>query len=210
MPRKPVSYAQMMAAQRRESGRAVHDRDYRRQRRDASLDPVTAEADRLRSSGRWKRLRLVKLARDPLCEECLRHDVTAFAVDVDHETPVVELLAQGRRADVFDLAGLNSLCRSCHNQKTAREVAERSGRMRSGVVGCGQPCQSNGHAGALEPNGATHSDPNESVSRDAPDAREGRGEGSPPAREPLAGGALGPPLFSRVSPRFLEPPGVGP
>jgi 5-methylcytosine-specific restriction protein A len=123
VPHKPISYAQLMAAQRGDSARVASDREYSTRRRS---DPLQVEADRLRSSGRWKRLRLVKLSRDPVCEECLRHDVTEPAVDVDHEIPVVELLAQGRREAAFDLEALNSLCRACHCKKTAREVAARA------------------------------------------------------------------------------------
>ena len=124
MPMKPLSHAQRLAAARPDThGRVVSDRENHEQR---ALDPVQREADRLRGSGRWKRLRLVKLRQQPLCEECLRHDETRAACDVDHVVPVVELLRRGTPERVFALEGLQSLCRACHCQKTARELAARS------------------------------------------------------------------------------------
>lgn len=68
--------------------------------------------DSFYSGRRWRRVRLMKLARDPLCEEC-----GAAATDVDHVQP----RTQGG-AD-YDLANLSSLCHGCHSQKTNKERA---------------------------------------------------------------------------------------
>ena len=60
----------------------------------------------------WRKVRIQYLAEHPLCEDCLEHDKTTPAFDVDHKTP----LAQG--GERLDLRNLRSLCRRCHNKKT--------------------------------------------------------------------------------------------
>lgn len=62
----------------------------------------------------WGRLRLHKLALNPLCEECLTHDRVTVANEVDHILP----LAQG---GTNELTNLRSLCKPCHSRKTARQ-----------------------------------------------------------------------------------------
>lgn len=59
----------------------------------------------------WGRLRLAKLARDPLC--VLRHDrCCGMASQVDHVVPVRD------GGHPWDWANLQSVCQSCHSQKT--------------------------------------------------------------------------------------------
>ena len=72
------------------------------------------------STGTWQRLRLIKLATNPLCEACaLRGDLTE-ANTVDH------VLAIAKGGDPFPpLDGLMSLCASCHGEKT--RAVDRSG-----------------------------------------------------------------------------------
>lgn len=66
------------------------------------------------NSQQWRRLRKHKLAESPLCERCLPSVVPAVAVD--HRTPI------SRGGDPFpSLAGLASLCVSCHSVKTAED-----------------------------------------------------------------------------------------
>ena len=79
------------------------DRDYRAKRTDV------AEQAFYRSE-RWKRLRAWKLARDPLCEVCLKEGRTTPAAMVHHVTPVK---AGG---DPMAIDNLMSLCVSCHNR----------------------------------------------------------------------------------------------
>lgn len=62
----------------------------------------------------WRKLRLVKLQADPLCESCLALGITKAATDVDHKTPK----SQGGD-DSWD--NLQSLCGPCHSRKTATE-----------------------------------------------------------------------------------------
>lgn len=63
----------------------------------------------------WRRLRTLQLAREPLCRIHRARGETVSAVEVDHIVPK----AQGGR-DAFE--NLQSLCKSCHSAKTAREV----------------------------------------------------------------------------------------
>ena len=65
------------------------------------------------STARWQRLRLAKLAREPLCYACQLRGDTRPAVAVDH---VVAISAGGPAFPDFD--GLMSLCERCHNEKT--------------------------------------------------------------------------------------------
>ena len=60
--------------------------------------------------GRWQKVRSRKIKRDPMCEHCGK-----VAVDVDHITPIKQGGAQ------YDPANLQTLCRRCHNIKTAGE-----------------------------------------------------------------------------------------
>ena len=87
---------------------------------------------RLYDSIRWRQLRAVKLARSPMCEECLTMGRDVPATDVDH----VVAIANGGGA--LDLANLRSLCRKCHSRKTA-EMDRGFGnarRQRMRVRGC--------------------------------------------------------------------------
>ena len=58
------------------------------------------------------------LLRDPLCVECLAHNYTTEAVEVDHIKP----LAKGG-TDALD--NLQGLCKTCHDDKTVREKGHR-------------------------------------------------------------------------------------
>ena len=61
----------------------------------------------------WQRLRLAKLATNPLCYACELRGRAVQAVAVDH----VKAIKAG--GDPFPpLDGLTSLCERCHNEKT--------------------------------------------------------------------------------------------
>ena len=65
------------------------------------------------NTGRWRKLRAVKLAHDPLCYACELRGRVVVADTVDHMTAI---RAGG---DPFPpLEGLMSLCASCHSHKT--------------------------------------------------------------------------------------------
>ncbi len=102
-------------------GRADLDREYESRR---MLDPALAGARRIRATARWRRLRVMKLARDPLCEDCRAHGRGEPAVQVHH----VEGLAE--RPDLaFAWSNLASLCTRCH------ALREGEARRRGKAVG---------------------------------------------------------------------------
>ena len=64
----------------------------------------------------WKRVRSLKLSRDPLCEPCKREGRTMAATTVHHKLPLTE------RPDLaLDLENLESICASCHSRHHASE-----------------------------------------------------------------------------------------
>jgi 5-methylcytosine-specific restriction protein A len=105
--------------ERKRLGRRHLDADYEARRR---ADPALAFANNIRSSARWKRLRLLKLGHDPLCEDCREHGVTEPAAQVHHMIPVAE------RPDLaFDRDNLRSLCTTCHARREAEERRRQAG-----------------------------------------------------------------------------------
>ena len=77
---------------------------------------------RLITSKRWRELRAIKIARDPLCEDCLLDDRATLATEVHHIVPVenAHSLAEMERL-AFDYA---NLCKKCH-QKTHEHMHSR-------------------------------------------------------------------------------------
>lgn len=71
---------------------------------------------------RWERLRRMHLAGEPLCRMCLAQGRVTPAVLVDHIVPVRDGGA------VLDDDNLQSLCRVCHDAKTAEDVRRRTGK----------------------------------------------------------------------------------
>ena len=63
---------------------------------------------------RWERFRQMKLRREPMCEECRRQGRDTPATDVDH---IVSLARGGRHT----IENTQSLCHSCHSQKTVKQ-----------------------------------------------------------------------------------------
>lgn len=64
-------------------------------------------------------LRPAQLLREPFCRECAKHGLRILATRVDH---VKAHLGDWER--FTDRENLQSLCESCHNRKTAKEMAE--------------------------------------------------------------------------------------
>lgn len=85
----------------------------------------------------WQRLRLAKLAHDPLCFACQLRGQVTLARAVDH----VRSIKSG--GDAFPpLDGLMSLCDRCHNEKTGavdRPDRASSGRRFKGCDANGNP-----------------------------------------------------------------------
>jgi 5-methylcytosine-specific restriction protein A len=86
---------------------------------------------------RWHRLRRLKLAAVPLCEDCAAIGRAELARAVDHVVPV------RLGGEPFPpLSGLMSLCIPCHNAKTARGPeagAARTTKPRRGCDASGRP-----------------------------------------------------------------------
>ena len=64
---------------------------------------------------RWRKLRRWHLARNPLCEECLKMNRTVPAKHVDHIEP-----HRGDSVKFWNPDNLQSLCEMHSNQKTGR------------------------------------------------------------------------------------------
>jgi len=63
----------------------------------------------------WEKLRLAKLVDSPLCEECGRKGLVQAATEVHH----LDKVSDGNPV-LCRLDRLQSLCRWCHQAKTAR------------------------------------------------------------------------------------------
>ena len=72
--------------------------------------------DRWYSSPAWRKLREYWLSRNPLCAECKRNGEIVKADVVDHINP-----HKGDWEAFIDNENLQSLCKQCHDRKTAKE-----------------------------------------------------------------------------------------
>jgi 5-methylcytosine-specific restriction protein A len=82
------------------------------------MAPVVRDAPTqgLYGTRRWKSIRVLQLAKEPWCAECLRANIYTPATDVDH--------VERHHGDPikFFFGKRQSLCHSCHSRKTAGEV----------------------------------------------------------------------------------------
>jgi 5-methylcytosine-specific restriction protein A len=69
----------------------------------------------------WRRLRLIKLQADPLCEHCLNAGEVKAAVEVDHIKRFRDRLGRINHRLRLDIKNLQSLCTPCHARKTQAE-----------------------------------------------------------------------------------------
>jgi 5-methylcytosine-specific restriction endonuclease McrA len=201
---KPKSHAQLMHdADPARHGRRIFDADYNAMRR----TPGTASAalERLRSTNRWKQLRLHVLGREPLCRECLRHDVVRSAVAVDHVVAAANIVAQRGNEAFFDPKNLQPLCTACHAAKTAVERGAR--RVHSKVAASPMHAPENALRERCQINatGATQSDLFTPTSRGSTNHSNDAGEGVISGGLTHYGGRAPLPHFSRVSPPFARP-----
>jgi 5-methylcytosine-specific restriction protein A len=82
-----------------------------------SRDP---ESKRLYDSAVWRKLRRVKLARDPLCEMCREEGRVVAASHVHHRVEI-----RDNRELALDIDNLVSLCHSHHSQIHAQRAEHR-------------------------------------------------------------------------------------
>lgn len=67
---------------------------------------------------RWKKIRLLALARDQhLCVICRKHGTLSIGTEVDHIIPY-----QIKPRMAYDLENLQTLCHQCHTIKTAGDA----------------------------------------------------------------------------------------
>ncbi len=111
MPTRPLSHAQRQ-------GRRASDRTYDQTVRAAT--PALARAKQVRSSARWRRVRALVLASQPVCADIWGWHASegrvVLATQVDHITPLVQAPEMA-----YDTDGLQALCTACHAKKTALE-----------------------------------------------------------------------------------------
>lgn len=77
---------------------------------------------RLYESAEWRSLRAMQLEKTPLCEKCYLNGRITRAEICDHR---VEIKDGGGELDADNL---QSLCRACHNKKTAIERIKRNNK----------------------------------------------------------------------------------
>lgn len=80
----------------------------------------TTVNEHIYQSAKWRKLRARKANDSPLCETCLTYNIIKPVDIVDHIKPVLDY---PKLAYVY--SNLQSLCHQCHNEKTAKETAER-------------------------------------------------------------------------------------
>jgi len=98
----------------------LEERDKRARQAHYNKTARDTEAQSLYESPEWRTLRALHIKRNPLCEKCFERGRITPAVIVDHK---VEIKDGGGRLDADNL---QSLCRACHNKKTAQERAKRN------------------------------------------------------------------------------------
>lgn len=94
--------------------KGVDDRQYNSTKRNNDLATVY-------NRKAWKMVRMQALVRDDfMCVHCRLRGVDTIATEVDH---IIEI--QDDVTLAYELSNLQSLCRSCHMKKTAKEVKKR-------------------------------------------------------------------------------------
>lgn len=73
------------------------------------------------NSRTWRKIRAAYLQDNPDCVQCKRDDVVTPANVVDHIKPITE---GGHRTD---RSNLQSMCKPCHDKKSASEGARQRG-----------------------------------------------------------------------------------
>lgn len=66
----------------------------------------------------WRKLVAIQREREPLCREHLKRGEAVQKDEVDHIVPKA-------LGGIDDFSNFQSLCKSCHSAKTAREVLHR-------------------------------------------------------------------------------------
>ena len=67
------------------------------------------------NSTKWRKLRKLFVAQNPVCVHCEQKGFTTAVAEVDHIVPI------RLGGDPYDFNNLQSLCKSCHARKSAKE-----------------------------------------------------------------------------------------
>lgn len=108
MPKKPDYYHPRNMAKRPSGWQLLREREGRANNTQAGY------------GANWRKLRLMTLAREPLCRMCMANGRTEPATQVDHITPL-------RQGGTNIAENLQALCARCHMRKTARETQPKLG-----------------------------------------------------------------------------------
>lgn len=69
------------------------------------------------NSARWRELRRIKLADNPICELCEAEGRTTLATDVHHKQSFMDFLdPETRKVMAYSYGNLMSLCDECHSR----------------------------------------------------------------------------------------------
>lgn len=86
------------------------------QQRNVHIDDRRVSSSKRGYDAAWRRLRLAKLAEDPLCQINTHCQHPTAASEVDHIIPIAA------RPDLrLEWSNLQSACHACHSAKTMRE-----------------------------------------------------------------------------------------
>ena len=80
------------------------------------IDITTVEGrQQFYKTPQWRAIRLLVLATNPYCVECLKLGLKTLATDVDH---IIDIKDEPTR--FMDLNNLQGLCKPCHSAKTMK------------------------------------------------------------------------------------------
>ena len=94
---------------------STHQQLHIQKRRDYDINSRQSYHDWY-SCKRWRLLRMHWLKCNPLCVECSKNHRLVPATVVDHIVP-----HKGKQSMFYDTNNLQSLCKQCHDIKTARD-----------------------------------------------------------------------------------------
>lgn len=78
-------------------------------------DAKDKDRRKIYNSARWRLLRSLKFANNPLCELCKEKGIIRTAEDIHHRVSFMSTEHQGERyALAYDYNNLMSLCKQCH------------------------------------------------------------------------------------------------
>lgn len=113
-----IPFGERWCERHREAGLARQAEQERARQRAAPVSEFKREASRLYGTAAWQKMRLAQLAREPLCKACTARGHIVPATVVDH------VRRHGNDVNrFFDANNLQSLCKPCHDHKTATHDA---------------------------------------------------------------------------------------